>query len=533
MTEKIQITSEEDVLVYEDRVERVRCEMFQMVLINRVMERRELELPASGDEIREVYDQLKGKKGARRIEIAELKTSIPELNECLQGSNVNRRTLSELDFLARRVQQMTEREREIFKTAAGFSRELSLAYLINLSYNLGCYSFYSDVFTEGELGKYLAQNGYEGMSDGCERPVDWIGEQYHQAHMGKFTKHGYVVKNEKAIIPLYDGKNFPDLYAVLPDSTGSMLELHFSRAGNVYGLHLPVKELQISCLEHFLGVNCLDSWPFYYAKEKFPGLRKYLPCRITIRELNRFVEAAAPWLEKEPQKADLMFAALEAEMPLDIQQAIHIAENLDSYQFLQRMGKGTVKTSLGILKSKNHEFPALSDELRTIRLFSPLSAHCYGKYRFNGKTEYEECPVRWDGYSLVSYQETIRKALNKECKWLGKSGLAEFLNNALLKRKIAYMMPGVEEWNRRLWGVLEVKSYGALSERELQEVIEEWKGQCSDGFGEGFSQREIRIQEGILYVHFCGSLWNFEVQTEQQLKGKLEKSQGIQWGSLQ
>lgn len=215
MTEKIQITSEEDVLVYEDRVERVRCEMFQMVLINRVMERRELELPASGDEIREVYDQLKGKKGARRIEIAELKTSIPELNECLQGSNVNRRTLSELDFLARRVQQMTEREREIFKTAAGFSRELSLAYLINLSYNLGCYSFYSDVFTEGELGKYLAQNGYEGMSDGCERPVEWIGEQYHQAHMGKFTKHGYVVKNEKAIIPLYDGKNFPDLYAVL------------------------------------------------------------------------------------------------------------------------------------------------------------------------------------------------------------------------------------------------------------------------------------------------------------------------------
>lgn len=95
------------------------------------------------------------------------------------------------------------------------------------------------------------------------------------------------------------------------------------------------------------------------------------------------------------------------------------------------------------------------------------------------------------------------------------------------------MMPGVEEWNRRLWGVLEVKSHGALSERELQDVIEEWKGQCSNGFGEGFSQREIRIREGMLYVHFCSSLWNFEVQTEQQLKGKLEKCQGMQWGSLQ
>lgn len=507
--------------------------MFQVVLINRVMEHRELELPASDDEIREVYDQLKGKKGARRIEITELKTSIPELNECLQGTYVNRRTLSELDFLARRMQQMTEREREIFETAAGFSRELSPVCLINLSYNLDCYSFYPDVFTEGELGKYLVQNGYERMPDGCKRPVEWIGEQYHQVHEGRFTKHGYVVKNGKAIIPLYDGKKFPDLSAVLPDPAGSMLELRFSRVGNVYGLHLPAKELQIDCLEHFLGANCLDSWPFYYAKEKFPGLRNYLPCRITIRELNRFVEAAAPQLEKEPQKADLMFAALEAEMPSDIQQAIQIAENLDSYQFLQRMGKGAVKTSLGILKSKNHEFPVLSDEPGTIRLFSPLSAHCYGKYQFNGKTEYEECPVRWDGYSLASYQETIRKALNRECKWLGKSGLAEFLNNALLKRKIACMMPGVEEWDQRLWGVLEVKSNGALSERELQELIEEWKGQCSDGFGEGFSQREIRIREGMLHVHFCSSLWNFEVQTEQQLKGELEKNQGMQWGSLQ
>lgn len=33
--------------------------MFQVVLLNRVMEHRELELPASGDKIQEAYDQLK------------------------------------------------------------------------------------------------------------------------------------------------------------------------------------------------------------------------------------------------------------------------------------------------------------------------------------------------------------------------------------------------------------------------------------------------------------------------------------------
>ncbi len=152
--------------------------MFQMILVNRGMERRELRLPASGDEIREAYDQLKGQKGARRIVIAELKTSIPELNECLRGSCVNRRILSEMDFLARRSEQMTEREKEIFGTAAGFSRELSPMHLINLSYNLDCYSFYPNVFSEDELGKYIVQSGYEGMPDERERPMESIGKQY-------------------------------------------------------------------------------------------------------------------------------------------------------------------------------------------------------------------------------------------------------------------------------------------------------------------------------------------------------------------
>lgn len=84
--------------------------MFQIYLENRTRECLRLELPALNEKIRAAYNQLKEKKGARRIEIAELKTSIPELNECLQGSSVNRKTLSELDFLARRMQQMTERE---------------------------------------------------------------------------------------------------------------------------------------------------------------------------------------------------------------------------------------------------------------------------------------------------------------------------------------------------------------------------------------------------------------------------------------
>ena len=93
------------------------------------------------------------------------------------------------------------------------------------------------------------------------------------------------------------------------------------------------------------------------------------------------------------------------------------------------------------------------------------------------------------------------------------------------------MMPEIEDWNHTLWGVLNVKSHGKLTDGELQTLIKEWKGQCMDGFGEGFSQREIRIREGVLYVHFCPNAWDFYVKTEQELKGE-SLDMGIKMGGM-
>ena len=90
------------------------------------------------------------------------------------------------------------------------------------------------------------------------------------------------------------------------------------------------------------------------------------------------------------------------------------------------------------------------------------------------------------------------------------------------------MIPRIEEWDQKLWAVLEVKSHGKLSEGELQEVKKEWRGQCSDGFGEGFFQREIRTREGLLNVDLACNLLNMEFKTEQELKGG-EQEQKWKW----
>lgn len=113
----------------------------------------------------------------------------------------------------------------------------------------------------------------------------------------------------------------------------------------------------------------------------------------------------------------------------------------------------------------------------------------------------------------------IRAAIEQEhLDTEGDRSLAVYLDNAMLKRKVHSMKPTVEEWNGRLWGVLEVQSYGRLSQSDLAEVIEEWSGQESDGWGEGFEQREIKVDSGELSVSFWASDKSFFIKTEQELK---------------
>ena len=89
------------------------------------------------------------------------------------------------------------------------------------------------------------------------------------------------------------------------------------------------------------------------------------------------------------------------------------------------------------------------------------------------------------------------------------------------------MNPTVEEWDGRLWGVLEVQTRGELTEGELRELTEEWSGQCSDGWGEGFEQREIKIDQGELNVSFWHSGGDFVIQPEAELKSQPEQRPGM------
>ena len=64
---------------------------------------------------------------------------------------------------------------------------------------------------------------------------------------------------------------------------------------------------------------------------------------------------------------------------------------------------------------------------------------------------------------------------------------------------------------------------GSITKKEVEEVKEYWEGQESDGWGEGFEQREIKTPDGEVCVSFWNSGSDFFITTEEQLKGQVQE----------
>ena len=152
---------------------------------------------------------------------------------------------------------------------------------------------------------------------------------------------------------------------------------------------------------------------------------------------------------------------------------------------------------------KSDSISEKTTERSVLRFFSPLIATMYTKDDWGNLEEYGEEVFPAE---LCSYETEILKRIAEEnLEEEGDRGLAVYLDDPKLEEKIYSMKPTVEVWHGELWGVLEVESHNQLSEREIEAVKEYWEGQESDGWGEGFEQRGIKIPEGELYVSFWNS----------------------------
>lgn len=156
----------------------------------------------------------------------------------------------------------------------------------------------------------------------------------------------------------------------------------------------------------------------------------------------------------------------------------------------------------------------------TLRLFSPVHCDFYENDRYGEPIDNADV---LSAASSVEFADSIEEMVEAHNQGYEPRGLAPYLRDDRLADKVYSMIPTVEEYGGMLFGVLECRLREPLTDAEYATLCEEWEGQASDGYGEGLEQHEIKIEDGILFVHLWdgGSKWS--IQTEAQLKGEPEQ----------
>ena len=114
-------------------------------------------------------------------------------------------------------------------------------------------------------------------------------------------------------------------------------------------------------------------------------------------------------------------------------------------------------------------------------------------------SESDEYGMPLDGTELADYEEVIREELER----YGEDDLMQYFDGSeSIQEKIQSAVVTIENKDGILYGCTKLELNEFLSQEELQEFTEYITGQYSDGWGEGFEQQDIQVEEGILNVHF-------------------------------
>ena len=138
-----------------------------------------------------------------------------------------------------------------------------------------------------------------------------------------------------------------------------------------------------------------------------------------------------------------------------------------------------------------------------MKCYSPLTADFFPNepdYEDEFYDEYEGCPL--DGHDLLQYADAVDEAVKKDIADFNGDLMQYYHEDDFVRRKVVSAVPSVEICGNKLCGCMNVELREPLNEGEQAALCDYISGQYSDGWGEGFEQREIDVGDGKLYVHF-------------------------------
>jgi len=138
-----------------------------------------------------------------------------------------------------------------------------------------------------------------------------------------------------------------------------------------------------------------------------------------------------------------------------------------------------------------------------MKFYSPLTADFFPNDTEDLGDDYSEYEgIPYTGKELTGYRDVIRDAIYEDVKDFYGDLMRYYREDDSVRRKVVRAVPTVDEVNGELVGSLWVDTDAPLTAEEQAVFCAYISGQYSDGWGEGFEQREIDVGDGKLYVHF-------------------------------
>ena len=302
-----------------------------------------LDLPATPAEVSEAFSWFE-RIGVEpsAVRIAGVNSPVPTLGQYILRADIHDPAeMKKLNELAEAIEQMDDREWDIFAGALDAESINGLDDVLKISKRLGNYIILPNVKTDTELGRILVDTGYKNFPEAVQPYLDYraIGAEYYAENGGAYGPGGYVRRKSSLEQAPEQRDALITLYLLTPRVTETMAD--------PYRLTLPAMDEELEQAKEQIGVDHFTEATIVKVEFGKPYLAELIPQEcICVEDANELALGIEEMQQRDGQLLKYL-AVLSVEQMETLTDALRVAVNLDDYE---RITEGTYEYGQSVLR---------------------------------------------------------------------------------------------------------------------------------------------------------------------------------------
>ena len=478
--------------------------------------------------------------------------------------------LDETNYLAKRMESFLPSEMLQFYGAALQEGHLTVKDLINTTFNLGRYTLIRDLTDMHKVGVTHTLNVKGAITPEEQNSpfMETVGKDLICGGKGIPTEFGLIFINEDiGFSEIYDGTTFPEYYY-----KDSIATAYLEYGDKTECLYLPEDGLAIGKALRRLGCESLENCTIDLemtdiTSSTIDNISRGILDNEGLYRLNDFMNAVSLCNELKKYEAVIDYAKAEDSQSLvqlfrrlddfiyvpgvydadgigrywiDEVEMLEYDPDLEDYINFAEYGETVMSGHVGeavpyrgyvCLKPGLDLTDILGDRQNLGSGPTDVKFYCPLQIRLCERNEYgdldEALAVELDGKYADGYENEIRERLAE----YGDFDMTEYFNGSKSATdKLIHVEWDVESVGGELYGCIKAKLKEPFTKSEEKEFKDWIRGQNSDGFGEGFEQRDIEVDDGVMNVSFWHSSDDYFIDNEAEFD--LRTPQGMTMGGM-